>query len=87
MYIHLFYIYTYIQVYTDIYLRQIFIVSPLIVTSFLNLTRRIPYTSKNQLFIVKGYVLKDYVRRHWHLKNTLRYTFLVWETWLPQETC
>ena len=24
-----------------------------------------------QGFIVKGYVLKDYVRHHWHLKNTL----------------
>ena len=53
-------------------LRQIFIVSPVIVISFLNLTRRIPYTSRNQLLIVKGYRLKDYVRRHWHLKNTLR---------------
>ena len=52
-------------------LRQIFEVSPLIVINFLNLTQRILYTSKNQLFIVKGYLLKDYVRRHWHLKNTL----------------
>ena len=46
--------------------------NPLIVISFLNLTRHIPYTSKNQLFTVKGYVLNDYVRHHWHLKNTLR---------------
>ena len=57
---------------TVINLRQIFIVSPLIVISFLNLTRHIPYTLKNQLFTVKGYVLKDYVRHHWHLKITLR---------------
>ena len=57
---------------TVINLRQIFIVSPLIVISFLNLTRHIPYTSKNQLFIVKVYVLKDYFRHHQHLKNTLR---------------
>ena len=57
---------------TEINLRQIFIVSPLIVISFLNLTLRMPYTSKNQLFIVKGYVLKDYVRRHWYLKSNLR---------------
>ena len=57
---------------TVINIRQIFIVRPLIVMSFLNLTRHIPYTSNNQLFIVKGYVLKDYVRHHWHLKNTLR---------------
>ena len=57
---------------TVINLRQIFIVSPPIVISFLNLTRQIPYTSKNQLFIVKVYVLEDYIRHHWHLKNTLR---------------
>ena len=50
--------------------RQISIVSPLIVTSLLNLTRRFQYTSKNQLFITKGYGLKGYVRRHMHLKKT-----------------
>ena len=57
---------------TVINLRQISIVSPLIIIRFLNLTWHIPYTSKNQLFIVKSYGLKDYVCRHWHLKNTLR---------------
>ena len=30
-----------------------------------------PIHIKSQLFIVKRYVLRDYVRRHWHLKNTL----------------
>ena len=57
---------------TVIFLRQIFIVSPVIVISFLNLTLRIPYLSKNQLLTVLGYVLKDYVYHHRHLKNTLR---------------
>ena len=57
---------------TVIFLRQIFIVSSVIVISFLNLTLRIPYLSKNQLLTVRGYVLKDYVHNHWHLKNTLR---------------
>ena len=40
-------------------LRQTFIENPLIIMSFLNLTRCIWYTSKNQLFIVKGYEFKD----------------------------
>ena len=44
---------------TVINLSQISIVSPLIVTSFLNLTWRIPFTPRNQLFIAKDYGLKD----------------------------
>ena len=39
---------------------------------FLECNVAILYTSKNQWFIVKGYVLKDYICRNWHLKNTLR---------------
>ena len=39
---------------------------------FLECNSAILYTSKNQWFIVKGYILKDYICRHWHLKNTLR---------------
>ena len=41
-----------------------------------NLHKRIPYTSKNQMFIGKDYRIKDYVRRHWHLKTRSEYTFL-----------
>ena len=52
-------------------LRQIFILSLMIVICFLNLTRRIICTSKYQLFTVKGYVLKDYACCHQHLQNTL----------------
>ena len=66
----------FLEVLSVLNLKQIFIVSPLIVISFSNLTRNIPFTSKHQLFIVKGYVLKDYVRRHWHLKTPWEYTFL-----------
>ena len=39
---------------------------------FLEFNSAHPIHIKNQLFIVKGYILKDYVCHHWHLKNTLR---------------
>ena len=66
-------------------LRQIFIVSQLIAISFLNLTWHILCTSKNQLFIVKGYALKNYVRCHWHLVLVYCHMFLVWEVWFPKK--
>ena len=56
--------------------RQIFVISLLIFISFLNLTFYILHMSKNQLFIVQGYVLKCYVSFHLHLKNTLRVNIL-----------
>ena len=38
---------------------------------FLEFNLVYPIHIKKAMSIVKGYVLKDYVRRHWHLKNTL----------------
>ena len=52
--------------------RLIFIVSPLIVISFLSLTQRILFITKNRLCIAKGCVLKGCVPRKMHLKNTLK---------------
>ena len=51
------------------YTQEIFIVSPVTVIIFLRLTQRIGSTSKNQLFIVKCYVLEDDALRHWHVKT------------------
>ena len=52
--------------------KLIFIVSPLIVISFLSLTQRILFITKNRLCIAKGCVLKGCVPRKMHLKNTLK---------------
>ena len=53
-------------------LKLIFIVSPLIVVSFLSLTQRILFITKNRLCITKGCVLKGCVPRKMLLKNTLK---------------
>ena len=53
-------------------LKLIFIVSPLIAISFLSLTQRILFITKNRLCITKGCVLKGCAPRKMLLKNTLK---------------
>ena len=53
-------------------LKLVFIVSPLIVTSFLSLTQHILFITKNRLYIAKGCILKGSVPRKVHLINILK---------------
>ena len=61
-----------VSINSDKFERNLYNVSLLIVISFLDLTQHILYTTKELLFIVNGYILKDYVCHHWYLRNTLR---------------
>ena len=53
-------------------LKLIFIVSPLIVISFLSLTQCILFITKNRLCIAKGCILKGCVPTKMHLKSTFK---------------
>ena len=53
-------------------LKLIIIVSPRIVITFLSLTQRILFITKNRLCIAKGCVLKGCVPRKINLKNILK---------------